>query len=332
MFDLSSLTTLRLPLHAESVLRLSSIDNVRVSVPELGDQPRLILGGGSNLVVAEPHFDGVVIRPEIRGISASMDGDRVVVEVGAGESWHGLVQHTLAQGWYGLENLALIPGWVGAAPVQNIGAYGVEFSDHCQSVTLYDMVDHEVCELDCASMRFGYRHSLLKEQPDRFLVLRVTLALSTTANTRVGYGVLEEEIARLGGSTESPLDVASAVISIRQSKLPDPDTHPNVGSFFKNPIVRQEVAERLLAHYPDMPHYPDAVGCKLAAGWMIDRLGLRGARVGGFSVHEKQALVLINDREGTVSDLRQLVAQIRDAVKQTFGVSLQIEPTQLGRL
>lgn len=332
MFNLTSFTTLKLPFFASEVLKLSSVDNVRTSLPELGDRPRLILGGGSNLVVVDPVFEGVVIRPEIRGIEARIEGSRVFLDVGAGESWHGLVQHALSQGWYGLENLALIPGWVGAAPVQNIGAYGVEFADVCRAVTLYDMVDRDVLVLDCEAMRFGYRHSILKEHPDRFLVMKIHLELSTKAHTQVGYGAIQEEIERLRGSADRPEDVAAAVISIRRAKLPDPEIQPNVGSFFKNPVVRPEVADRLAKAHPDLPLYPDSLGCKLAAGWMIDQLGLKGRRVGGFSVHERQALVLVNDGAGTVSDLKQLVQEIRQAVKARYGLSLQIEPTQLGRL
>ena len=331
MFELTDLTTLKLPFRAASILKLSSIENVCVSMPELASVPRLILGGGSNLVVLEPEFEGVVLRPEIRCFEMNQNGSDVFLEVGAGHQWHQVVMRTLEHGWYGLENLALIPGWMGAAPVQNIGAYGVELKDHCHRVKLYDFEEQAVVELDASELNFGYRHSILKENPDRFLVLTVTLKLSTVPNPRIGYGAITEELDKQGLSPARPGDIAKAVISIRQSKLPDPAITPNVGSFFKNPVVRTEVAERLKAEFPEMPTYADGAQIKLAAGWMIDHLGLKGHQVGGFSVHDRQALVLTNDGTGCANDLRELVALIRSSVKATFGLSLAVEPTQLGQ-
>ena len=257
MFDLTGLTTLKLPFHAASVLKLSSIENVCVSMPELGSAPRLILGGGSNLVVLEPEFDGVVLRPEIKCFEVTESGSDIFLEVGAGHQWHDIVMQTLERGWFGLENLALIPGWMGAAPVQNIGAYGVELKDHCYRVKLYDFDREAVIERDASELKFGYRHSSLKETPDRFLVLTVTLKLSTVPNPRVGYGAIADELEKQNLKSSDPRDIAKAVMSIRQSKLPDPADTPNVGSFFNNPVVRTEVAERLKAEFPDMPTYPD---------------------------------------------------------------------------
>lgn len=212
LFDLTSLTTLKLPFQASQILKLSSIDNVRVSMPDLKDTPHLILGGGSNLVVLDPMFEGVVLRPEIKLFEPMIRGDEVILDVGAGVHWHQLVTQTLDQGWYGLENLALIPGWVGAAPVQNIGAYGVEFEAHCLAVTLYDFDASEVIVLSHSEMQFGYRHSILKAYPNRFMVLAVRLRLSTVPHTRVEYGAIRDEIQRQNGSVERPEDVAYAVI------------------------------------------------------------------------------------------------------------------------
>ena len=332
MFDLTGFTTLKLPFSAAEVLKVSSIDNVRVSMPALRDKPRLILGGGSNLVVMEPIFEGVVIRPEIKLFEPHVSGTQVILHVGAGVHWHQLVMQTLANSWYGLENLALIPGWVGAAPVQNIGAYGVEFDDHCVDVTLYDFEQNEVVVLDRDAMQFGYRDSILKAHPNRFMVLSLRLKLSTEPHTRVDYGALREAIVVSGGSVDRPQDVADAVMTIRRRKLPDPEVIPNVGSFFKNPVVRPEVAERLREEHPEIPLYGQGDQIKVAAGWMIDRLGLKGFCVGGFSVHANQALVLVNDGTGSADDLRAVVKRIRHDVKATFGLSLQVEPTQLGQL
>ena len=301
-------------------------------MPELASTPRLIVGAGSNLVVLEPEFDGVVLRPEIQCFQPMQKGDDVYLEVGAGHSWHYTVMQTLNKGWFGLENLALIPGWMGAAAVQNIGAYGVELKDHCLRVKLYDFEEQAVIELAASELAFGYRHSILKESPDRFLVLTVTLKLSTRPQPRVEYGAIIEELERQGLNPSSPLDVAKAVMSIRQAKLPDPDETPNVGSFFKNPVVRTAVADRLKAQFPEMPTYPGGEQTKIAAGWLIDHLGLKGHQIGGCSVHKRQALVLTNDGSGTADDLRTLVALIRSSVKATFGLSLAVEPTEVGQL
>ena len=332
MLDLTGFTTLKLPFKAKSVIRLTSIENVCVSMQRLGSIPRLVVGGGSNLVVLDPEFDGIVLRPEIQYYEITESGNDVYLEVGAGHLWHQLVMKTLDSGWFGLENLALIPGWIGAAPIQNIGAYGVELKDHCHRVKLYDFEEQSVIELSASQLNFGYRHSLFKELPDRFLILTVTLKLSKYARPRVRYGAISEELERQGLDAAKPLDVAKAVISIRQSKLPDPDVTPNVGSFFKNPVVRSEIADRLRDKFPEMPTYAHGDYTKIAAGWLIDRLGLKGQQIGGFAVNDRQALVITNDGTGTADDLRDLVALILSSVEATYGLSLAIEPTQLGRL
>ncbi len=332
MFDLAGLTTLKLPFKAKSLIRLTSIENVCVSMQQLGSIPRLVVGGGSNLVVLEPEFDGIVLRPEIQYYEITESGNDVYLEVGAGHPWHQLVMKTLDAGWFGLENLALIPGWMGAAPIQNIGAYGVELKDHCHRVKLYDFEERSVIELSVPELKFGYRHSVFKEIPDRFLVLTVTLRLSKHATPRVSYGAISEELERQGLNAKKPHDIAKVVISIRQSKLPDPEITPNVGSFFKNPVVRPEVADRLLDEFPEMPTYVSGEYTKIGAGWLIDRLGLKGQKIGGFAVNDRQALVITNDGTGTADDLRELVALILSSVKATYGLSLAIEPTQLGQL
>ena len=332
MLDLTGFTTLKLPFKAKSVIRLTSIENVCVSMRRLGSIPRLVVGGGSNLVVLDPEFDGIVLRPEIQYYEITESGNDVYLEVGAGHLWHQLVMKTLDSGWFGLENLALIPGWIGAAPIQNIGAYGVELKDHCHRVKLYDFEEQSVIELSASQLKFGYRHSLFKELPDRFLILTVTLKLSKYARPRVSYGAISEELERQGLDAEKPLDVAKAVISIRQSKLPDPDITPNVGSFFKNPVVRSEIADRLRDKFPEMPTYAHGDYTKIAAGWLIDRLGLKGQQIGGVAINDRQALVITNDGTGTADDLRDLVALILSSVEATYGLSLAIEPTQLGRL
>ncbi len=332
MFDLTNHTSLKLPFRASSILKLSSIENVCVSMPDLGDRPRFILGGGSNLVVLNANFEGVVLRPEIKKWNVSIEGSNVLLEVGAGHAWHQVVTETLNKGWFGLENLALIPGWIGAAPIQNIGAYGVEFKDHCHQVTLYDFEEHAVICLKGSELRFAYRSSILKEYPNRFFVLTVTLALSTVAEIRCNYGSILEEIEHQKLDPDDPRAIAKAVVAIRQAKLPDPQFIPNVGSFFKNPVVRTEVAARLIATFPNMPSYAEGDQVKLGAGWMIDQAGFKGKSIGGFSVHDQQALVLTNNGKGTAEDLLELVALIQAKIKQMFGLALSVEPTQLGQL
>ena len=332
MFDLKNFNSFKMPFSAGRILKLSSVENVSVSMPEIAGEERLILGGGSNLVILNPIFEGVVIRPEIKTWLSKIQGTQVLLEIGAGHLWHEVVISTLKEGWYGLENLALIPGWVGAAPFQNIGAYGVEFKDFCESVVLYDFDESAVVELNSDQMKFGYRHSILKDNPGRFMVLSVRLLLSTIPKPIVDYGAVQEGIAAFNGSKDRPEDVAKAVMAIRRTKLPDPEVFPNVGSFFKNPVVRQEVAVRVSKSHPQIPSYLETGGVKLAAGWMIDQLGLKGFSVGQFGVHKDQALVLTHAGNGDADDLRTLIRTIRVAVKDEFGVSLQIEPTLLGRL
>ena len=331
--DLTSETTLGLPFRARRVVTLTSLSEIESELESLGDGPRLVLGGGSNLVVVEPDFDGSVIRPAVSHWRAEQDGSHIKLTVGAGLDWHTVVMETLEQGWFGLENLALIPGWVGAAPVQNIGAYGVELSDVCTTITVWDFSQQKVSVLPAGGLRFAYRHSILKDLPDRFLVLAVTLQLSTEPETQTEYGAIGEELTQLGLSADNPLDVATAVMSIRSTKLPDPADLANVGSFFKNPIVPKRAVDALRANFPDCPIFPaGSLGhWKLAAGWLIDKAGWKGRAIGNFAVHDDHALVIVNRGGGTAEDLKALVRAIRGDVGDRFSVALEVEPTVIGR-
>ena len=331
--DLTSDTTLRLPFRARHVVAVSSPNEVEAQLDPVGDAKRFVLAGGSNLVVLEPDFDGAVIRPAVSHWEVERSGSDITLTVGAGMEWHPLVQATLDRGWFGLENLALIPGWVGAAPVQNIGAYGVELSDVCTAITVWDFDEQRQAVLPADRLEFAYRESILKKNRERYLVLAVTLRLSTKPEPRVDYGSIADELNRQGLSAQDPRHVAEAVIAIRTRKLPDPAELANVGSFFKNPVVSAELADTLLADHPRCPIFPfDRPGYrKLAAGWLIDRAGWKGRAIGDFAVHENHALVVVNRGQGTASELRALVGAIREDIGARFSVELEIEPTVIGR-
>lgn len=295
--------------------------------------PVLWLGGGSNLLFTGD-YPGLVVKVALSGITVlEQNDDEVVVEAAAGENWHGFVQHTLAQGWAGLENLSLIPGTVGASPIQNIGAYGVEVKDCLTEVVCADLHDNGTQRvLSSADCRFGYRDSVFKHEANgRLLVTAVRFRLSKRPSLHTGYGDIGKELAAMGKADgASPRDVSDAVIRIRSAKLPNPLELGNAGSFFKNPIIATELAEALLARHPDLPHYPAGVGkTKLAAGWLIDRAGLKGYREGDAGVHARQALVLVNYGHASGKEVWALAQKVQATVKERYGVELEPEPLVL---
>ncbi len=294
--------------------------------------PTLVLGGGSNLVFASD-FPGLVLRLALRGrekIGETTEAHRV--RVAAGESWHETVGWTLEQGWPGLENLALIPGSVGAAPVQNIGAYGLELTERFESLDALNVRTGEIVTLDQAACRFGYRDSIFKHADGAgLIVLAVTFALPKHWAPHASYRDIEEELASVGVSEPTPHAIFDAVVRVRRRKLPDPVELGNVGSFFKNPVVSASDAETLRARFPDLVSYTQADGrVKLAAGWLIDRAGWKGSRLGNAGVHERQALVLINRGGATGAEILALAARIRADVEAKFNVRLEQEPVTVG--
>lgn len=295
------------------------------------DQPWLLLGGGSNLVLAGD-VDGLVIRLEMSGKRVvHEDDEHVWVRAQAGENWHELVRWTLEQGWSGLENLSLIPGTVGAAPVQNIGAYGVELKDVLEQVLVLDALDFGLKHLSADDCQFGYRDSLFKREAGRRVILSVDLRLHKQPQTQLDYGPIRAELERRSIQEPTPLDVSDAVIAIRQTKLPDPAELGNAGSFFKNPVIGAEQATDLKQQFPDMVQYPLADGqVKLAAGWLIEQAGWKGRAVADAAVHERQALVLVNHGTATGADVLTLAAQIQTDIASRFGVQLEIEPVVIG--
>ena len=288
------------------------------------NRPILVLGGGSNTLFCED-FDGLVIKVELMGITINDTGDAHQLQVAAGEDWHQLVESTVEQGVNGLENLALIPGVVGAAPVQNIGAYGVEFKDFCERVDYIDLIDGELKTLSSADCLFAYRDSIFKgELKDRALITSITLNLSKQWKPLCRYGLLQS--LNETESSVTALQIFDNVCRIRSEKLPDPRLLGNAGSFFKNPVVSMPLCQQLLSQHPDMPNYPQADGSvKLAAGWLIDQCGLKGYQIGGAAVHQDQALVLINKGGAAAEDVIQLAAYVREQVLQKFAVPLEHE-------
>lgn len=334
--SLRGLNTFGIVAQAAWFARATSLDDLRILCGDgrWPDERRLILGGGSNLVLAGD-FDGLVVQVGLSGRALlGDDGDAWLVRVGAGESWHEVVLWTLAQGWPGLENLALIPGTCGAAPIQNIGAYGVELAERCHAVEVLDLADGAVRSFDRVACAFGYRDSLFKGAGrGRYVVTALVLRLPRIWEPRLGYGEVQATLAARGIDRPGPADVAEAVMAIRRSKLPDPAVLGNAGSFFKNPVVSATEALALAAREPGLVRYPQADGqVKLAAGWLIDRCGWKG-RIwadGRCGVHERQALVLVNRGGASGADILGLAAAIRADVAGRFGVWLEMEPVVAG--
>ena len=292
--------------------------------------PLLVLGGGSNLLLTAD-VDAFVLRMASRGIRLlADDGQRVEIEAEAGEPWHPFVQWTLQQGFAGLENLSLIPGTVGASPVQNIGAYGVELKDCFLGLTALDRHSGEIREFDLQACAFAYRDSRFKRESGRWIILRVRFVLSRNAALHLDYGPVRQRLAEQGIESPNASDVSRAICAIRSEKLPDPAVLGNAGSFFKNPLVPAELAQRLQAEYSDLVAYPQADGqVKLAAGWLIEKAGWKGYRDGDAGVHRLQALVLVNHGNATGQQLLGLAQRIQADIAERFGVSLEIEPNVL---
>ena len=334
--NLARRNTLALPSHAALYARIASADQLSelVGTCSPSDTRLFVLGGGSNLVLAGD-FDGLILHMAISGRAlVGEDADAWYVRAGAGENWHDFVQWTLAQGWPGLENLSLIPGTVGAAPIQNIGAYGLEAGERLHHLSAIDMNDGKAVVFDRAACRFGYRDSVFKQEgwhlDGRFVITDVTFRLPKQWQPLTRYADITGELAAREVATPSAQQIADAVIAVRQRKLPDPARIPNTGSFFHNPVVDATTAGLLLAAHPGLPHYPQADGrVKLAAGWLIDQAGWKGRDLGPVGMYEKQALVLVNRGGATGADVATLMHAVQADVRERFGVELTPEPVFL---
>jgi UDP-N-acetylmuramate dehydrogenase len=288
-------------------------------------KPLFVIGGGSNLLFMSD-FNGTLLHPQFGGIIVeSRNADMVTVSAGAGINWDNLVEWSVENGLSGIENLSLIPGNVGAAPVQNIGAYGVEVSDIIEKVDTISITDGTSRTFSNAECGFEYRYSIFKgKEKGKYIVTRVYFRLSQKAEPRLDYGSIQEELKKIGSKT--PGAIRQAVINIRQSKLPDPAEIGNAGSFFKNPVVTGSEARKLLKAYPKMPFYRETNGMtKLAAGWLIEQCGWKGRRYGNAGIYDKQALIIINHGESTGLEIYDLSEKVRLSVREKFGIDLEHE-------
>ena len=350
--DLGTRTTLRLPGRAALHAEISSIAQLAMLAGKQRPR-RFVLGAGSNLVLTGD-FAGLLLQMAIRGRELIGEDDEAwYIRAGAGENWHQLVLWTLAQGWPGLENLALIPGTVGAAPIQNIGAYGLEVGARLHALEAIDLATGRMLRLAHADCRFAYRDSIFKQEGwhlnGQRVITRVTFRLPKAWQPLLGYSDLAAELEepRSGEARDSrsshrsthpdgypgqptPRHIAEAVIRIRSRKLPDPTTLPNAGSFFHNPVVSSSIAEELTLAHPDLPRYPQPDGrVKLAAGWLIERSGWKGRDLGRVGMYEKQALVLVNRGGARGAEVMALAHAVQADVRARFGVELLPEPVFL---
>jgi len=315
---------------AELAYEITAPEQIPVVMTQIAEKklPWRVLGGGSNVILPTV-LPGATLLMNIAGQEIiSSDTNSTLIAVGGGVNWHDFVAWALENNLPGLENLALIPGTVGAAPIQNIGAYGVEIGEYIDSVDAYDANSHAFVTLTNEECCFAYRDSYFKKYPQRFIVTKVVFRLPKQWQARVHYADLAKQFSEQ--SSPSPEEIFLAVCKIRTRKLPDPKVIGNAGSFFQNPIVPNEQYETLLHKYPRLASYPDAAGKrKLAAGWLIDQCGFKGQRMGNVGVYENQALVLVNHGNGTAQDILGLAKCIQEKVKKEFGVHLEIEPNIL---
>jgi UDP-N-acetylmuramate dehydrogenase len=295
----------------------------------------IILGGGSNILFLDEYFDGLVIHMFNKGIQMLQENEtHILLRICSGEDWHNLVLTTLDMGLSGLENLSLIPGQAGAAPMQNIGAYGVELKDVFHNLEAFDLKSGKIVNFDASDCRFGYRSSTFKtDNKNRYIILSIDLMLTKEPVLKLDYGSLREELDKMGVSNIMPKDVSKAVCRIRRSKLPDPTILGNAGSFFKNPVVDASTYEMLINRFPGIVSYPEKESSfKLAAGWLIEKAGWKGFRKGDAGVHDRQALVIVNHGRASGRQLFALATEVQQSVFDIFGVRIEPEVNIIGNL
>ncbi|MBO9563505.1 MAG: UDP-N-acetylmuramate dehydrogenase [Niastella sp.] len=326
--SLRSYNTMGIDTKARAFATFSDADELSALLAQRATAtPLLVLGGGSNILFTKD-YDGLVLKNEMKGINiVKEDANHVYIQSGAGESWHGFVQHCLQRNLAGVENLSLIPGNVGASPMQNIGAYGVEIKDVFEELEAYHIHDKKIHTFSVNDCQFGYRESVFKRQyRDQFIILNVTYRLNKTPRFNTSYGAIEQELQHMGIQELSIQAVSQAVINIRRSKLPDPNEIGNAGSFFKNPSIPAGQYAQLQQSFPGIVGYTNADGSvKLAAGWLIEQCGWKGVRRGDAGCHARQALVLVNYGHATGKEIYDLSEDILQSVKAKFGVELERE-------
>ncbi len=326
--SLKPYNTFGIDLPAREFLEIESLATLQ-KVLQLENRPKLfVLSGGSNLLLTAP-IDALVLYMNIRGREIlEEDGQTAIVQAMAGENWHELVMWSLSMGLGGLENLALIPGKCGTTPIQNIGAYGVELKDVFYACEALEMSTGRLRRFTAEDCHFDYRDSFFKrEGKGAYIITSIALRLSKTNHKlSTSYGAIQGELTQKGITEPTPLDVAQAVIAIRQSKLPDPKVLGNSGSFFKNPVIRNAEYTALKKRFPELPGYPQkGEMTKVPAGWLIEKCGFKGYRKGDAGVHEKQALVLVNYGNAQGKELLDLAHSIQDKVRDTYGIDLTPE-------
>lgn len=326
-YPLRELNSFHVEEQAARIIEFDSASDLdKIFSPENRPDKWYVLGGGNNILFTQ-RYDGTLIHPKGCGITIiDEDSDYVTIDAEAAVEWDNLVEECVERGLWGAENLSLIPGSVGASPVQNIGAYGAEAKDIIHRVHYFDTDKCQHLTLSNAECRFAYRDSIFKQElKGRCVITSVEFKLSKHPSPNLGYGDLAAETQARGGA--SLINIREAVCDIRRRKLPDTSKIGNAGSFFKNPIVEKALAERLKALYEDMPIYPasDATKCKLAAGWLIDKAGLKGARRANVGVHERQALVLVNFGGATGGDVINLSQEVQQTVYEKFGIAIEAE-------
>jgi UDP-N-acetylmuramate dehydrogenase len=332
--SLKKLNTFGIDALAKYFLEVDSVSSIQTFLEDrkINSQQRLILGGGSNILFTK-NFDGVVVKNCIKGIELlKQEEDYYYVKAGAGESWHGFVMHCIEKKYAGVENLSLIPGSVGAAPIQNIGAYGVEQKEVFFELEAIDLKEKQTITLNKSDCQFGYRDSIFKrEAKGKFIITSVTFQLLKKPKLNTSYGAINQEMERMGVKEVSIASISQAVCNIRRSKLPNPEVLGNAGSFFKNPTISVEQYLELKKKFPDMVAFPPSplgragVGWKLAAGWLIEQCGWKGKHFGNTGVHKDQALVLVNYGNANGSEVFELSGKIMESVKEKFGVELERE-------
>lgn len=327
--NLSSFNTMGVDAVAAYFAKFSSVNELEegLSFAKKKEISQLVLGGGSNLLFIS-NYDGLVLINQIKGYEILFeDEEQVVLKVGAGENWHNLVLHCIDQGFGGIENLSLIPGTVGAAPIQNIGAYGVELKDVFESLETLNVETREIDTFKLQDCNFGYRDSIFKKElKGKVIITSVSLRLKKNATLNVEYSSLRQKLSERSIEIPTIKDVSNAVIEIRQSKLPDPKEIGNTGSFFKNPVISVYQFDELKKRYPSLTSYPVSERqVKVPAGWLIEQAGWKGKRLGDAGVHDKQALVLVNHANASGEEIWALAQKIISSVKEKFEINLTPE-------
>ena len=332
--SLKDYNSFRLKVQAESLIRIKSIADAQAVVQQYQDRPKFVLGGGSNCLFVKNVVPDLLLKNEIEGIEViGQENSHTTIKVGGGENWHGLVLWCVEKELGGIENLSLIPGTVGAAPIQNIGAYGVELKDVFHQLEAIDLETGEVLHFNHEECQFGYRSSIFKTKfKGKILITHVYLKLKHRDHTvNTSYGAINGYLEKQGVTQPTIRDVSDAVVAIRRSKLPDPKQMGNAGSFFKNPEIPKEQFEELKTNFPHIVHYPGTDGLiKVPAGWLIDQCGWKGKRDGDVVCYAQQALVIVNYGEDKGKEVLEHAQRVSASVFDTFGIQLTPEVNIIG--